>query len=575
MVFLAVSTSWIGCVRFHDMHPEEDSGPAASEEQVEYDTVSLMPPEGGSWLSRTNNDYGIQGSWFYHTDLEDSLFDGDVPIPTRVEETVVIKAGGTVVKDYQDTNQWGLGFGVSLCHTDGDDLDISEPTWAEVEKNPRFFNSDPEENKRIFEIWDERREDAEAWAPWHPFVRYYNYPLRWCPFNPDLYRQFRGIAFDLKGTFGKLEIEFKQGNQTSWANQPRCYVFDSTYGFEPQYFENVCPNAVETGDREWRIEVLFDDVISQENKKMVGLIRTVEFGVKTYPNGVDERPFEFTISNMRLLLEKDGDPPPGSNEDYASVFEETKAEPLPSSPSCAPDTPDGCPDELVWITVDGAFQMMEKEATVAQVFEYLVGLDINTMLGSLPDWSTCNLNQYLNLFFPEHERNEEEAARVELLKRQSANCVDYTLATGFCEWLGGRVPTVGEWELAARSGSTTRENRYFEYPFGQVKYLSNVGCDQALTIENCPDSGSGPYVGCAENGKTDQGICDMAGNLAEWTSDSFSGTDFKIIKGGSLYMSNDNLTIDACSMEHVGKPDNYMRLGVRCVRDVPAAATKE
>ena len=96
------------------------------------------------------------------------------------------------------------------------------------------------------------------------------------------------------------------------------------------------------------------------------------------------------------------------------------------------------------------------------------------------------------------------------------NCVDWEQSRTFCEWKKKRLPTEAEWERAASGG----EERFFPWKGRSAHCLFSVmlnvswGCGKGRTWPVC----SKP------KGNTDAGLCDMAGNVSEWTQDFFSET---------------------------------------------------
>jgi formylglycine-generating enzyme required for sulfatase activity len=82
------------------------------------------------------------------------------------------------------------------------------------------------------------------------------------------------------------------------------------------------------------------------------------------------------------------------------------------------------------------------------------------------------------------------------------NCIDWDRAKAYCASVGKRLPTEGEWELAARGTDQRR------FPWGAAA-PSGHACTQSTST--CP-------VGSFPAGKGPFGTQDMAGNVAEWTA---------------------------------------------------------
>ena len=115
------------------------------------------------------------------------------------------------------------------------------------------------------------------------------------------------------------------------------------------------------------------------------------------------------------------------------------------------------------------------------------------------------------------------------------NCVNWHGAEQFCEWTGGRLPEEDEW------GAEASEDGSRMYPWGDESPSctrcvfddgktkgpfrpTTHGCERYRTWRVCSKT--------AGNSVSD--LCDMSGNVWEWTSSLWdSEQDFRVVRGGS------------------------------------------
>ena len=123
-------------------------------------------------------------------------------------------------------------------------------------------------------------------------------------------------------------------------------------------------------------------------------------------------------------------------------------------------------------------------------------------------------------------------------EKHPVNCIDWRQANAFCAWIGGRLPSVDEWEYAAKGG----EGRI--YPWGNQPVTAaranfcEARCFQLHVdwtwTDRSQDDGwaSTAPVGSYPAGASKHGLLDMAGNASQWTSsDGPPGT--KEARGGA------------------------------------------
>ena len=137
------------------------------------------------------------------------------------------------------------------------------------------------------------------------------------------------------------------------------------------------------------------------------------------------------------------------------------------------------------------FEMTETEVTVVQYAEC-----VTAGVCSAPNTCTnCNWN---DSGYEDHP----------------VNGVDWNQAKDFCTWVGGWLPTEAEWEYAARSGGQD-----ITYPWGD----ETATCEYAVMDDGGSGCGTGKTMEvCSKTlGNTNQGLCDMAGNVWEWVEDDW------------------------------------------------------
>ena len=145
--------------------------------------------------------------------------------------------------------------------------------------------------------------------------------------------------------------------------------------------------------------------------------------------------------------------------------------------------------------------------------------------------------------------------------RHPVNCVDWSQASMYCDWVGKRLPLEEEWEYAAR-GHAGRL-----YPWGNQAPRSQLCWSRWDSSQaTCP-------VGSYPEGASPEGVLDLAGNVWEWTSSGYSAdytkarsNKLRVSRGGSWF--SNAFPSYVRSAKRSGDEATYRNgfLGFRCAR---------
>ena len=155
-------------------------------------------------------------------------------------------------------------------------------------------------------------------------------------------------------------------------------------------------------------------------------------------------------------------------------------------------------------------------------------------------------------------------------------CVDSGASQAYCRWSGGRLPTQTEWTRAFRGDSTDPYPWGDSFPFsGQLGNFGEASGAGLHLYEMPMPAGaiSDGYAGLAPpcsfpSGNSRWGVCDLAGNAAEWVAPSSPALDRWALLAGASWLDNDPDALTPAAVTVFPAPGlSFYLSGFRCVRD--------
>jgi len=200
-----------------------------------------------------------------------------------------------------------------------------------------------------------------------------------------------------------------------------------------------------------------------------------------------------------------------------------------------------------------AFRMARVPVTVAQFQAFVVATSYQTTAekeGKARGWDGQKYDWIAGADW-RHPRGAESGVQEKL--HHPVTCVSWHDAVAFCAWAGVRLPSEAQWERAAR-GLDARS-----YPWGN-EAPDVTRCNYNWNVKDTTAVGQYPKGASAE------GLLDMAGNVLEWTSTRWGGTDWAKPGFAYPYTADDGREEQKIDDSRVlrGGAFNYNEYLVRC-----------
>ena len=159
------------------------------------------------------------------------------------------------------------------------------------------------------------------------------------------------------------------------------------------------------------------------------------------------------------------------------------------------------PSQSMEIQFKRPFFVSKTEVTVAQYQRC-----VNAGACTPPSWNDC-------LLWSGGRYHSGEAPKSFRQPRRPVVCVSWSQARGFARWIGGDLPSESEWMYIAQSAGQGTSFPWGNQPancdYAVMNVQGRAGCGEQRTWDVC----SKP------SGESEQGACDLAGNVWEWVLD--------------------------------------------------------